>query len=78
MAEARGKNCRGQDQGFCLSKYDLRGTVLFLLLGSCSIIESYLNHLYSAHLFTLPVHTAFNSSRTKENILLRVDEISHS
>ena len=47
----------------------LQGTVLFLLLGvSCSIIKAYLNHLYSAQLITLPVYTAFNSSRTKENV----------
>ena len=31
-------------------------------------MEAYLNHLYSAQLITLPVHTAFNSSRTKEYI----------
>ena len=34
---------------------------------SCSILEAYLNHLYSAQFITLPVYTAFNS-RTKENI----------
>ena len=35
---------------------------------SCSIIEAYLNHLYSAQLITLPVYMAFNSSQTKVNI----------
>ena len=31
------------------------------------IKEAYLNQLYSEQLITLPVHTTFNSSRTKEN-----------
>ena len=36
----------------------------------CSIIDAHLNHLDIAQLITLPVYTAFNSSRprTKENI----------
>ena len=46
---------------------------------SCSIIEAYFNHSYSAQSFTLPVYTAFNSSRTAENITTKsVDEVSHS
>ena len=42
-----------------------------------SIIEAYLNHLYSAQLITVPDYTDFKSSRTKK-ILLSVDEVSHS
>ena len=38
---------------------------------ACSIIEAYIDHLYSAHIITVPVYTAFNSSRTKENITTR-------
>ena len=36
-----------------------------------SIIEAYLNHLYSAQLITVPDYTDFKSSRTKENITER-------
>ena len=48
----------------------VRHSIISAFRLSCSIIEAYLNHLYSAQLITLPVYSAFNSSRNriKENI----------
>ena len=66
----RRKNFRIRSGCFFMKNRPPWDSIISAFRLSCSIIEAYLNYLYSAQLITLRVHT-FNSYRSKKNICFK-------